>query len=207
MKRIAFWALFIGCITQVNAQKSDVSKQKVKSHFYSIDASRIALSDARTYRWQMNYEWVQNHSSSFLIGFEKGQYEYGTLSINGWISEEYSLNGCALLIEGRYFPFQARRKAPGGLFAGAFYRQYWINEQNRSNRIAADFERLHALSVFGLSAGYKFQFGHFFAEPVTGIGFARPTELGKDQRIYEGFGNYSAVDYSFRMALNVGLCF
>lgn len=194
-------------LVSILAQESDAKATFPKNNL-RIDPLRTVLSDEELYRWQISYERSISDKISVLMGYEKGQFEVGTIRSNFIPTEEYTIKGNSFLAEGRYYFDGTVEGVQEGFFVGAYYKQYWLTELNRNSiDESQSFEKEHALSVVGIDVGYKFAIKYFLFEPIAGYGVASSTQIGKDNRINSSFGNFQSADYTPRIGLNIGVYF
>jgi hypothetical protein len=210
LKKLLFPLLLVLSICGIQAQEEKAAKKY--QNCISYDVFRGLISGEDIYRRQFSFERAINEKFSALIGYETGQFEFGSISVGPSFSnlsttEEYTVKGSALLLEGRFYPFRKGRESPKGFFLGSYFKQYWLEERNVSDDVLREFEKKHSLSVFGLDMGYKFGKRWFMIEPLLGFGIASSSEIGEDPRIDPTFSNYEPSNYSVRIGINIGVCF
>lgn len=173
----------------------------------AFDFFRPLISDPEINRFLITYERALNEKFTALIGFETGNYEHSSMTINNDPIILYTVEGSGLLLEGRFFPFFQKKEAPRGLFVGAFFKNYWLNEKNTNDNPEYDFEEKQSVQALGIGIGYKFFKGWFILEPVLGFGKTWSSGLGEDDRISPIFPDVDLSTYSLRAAISVGVCF
>jgi hypothetical protein len=170
--------------------------------------------------FKFSYERSFHKHFSGAAYFETGKYESGTSGTYASQSEVYSIKGPGGTLEARYYPLNWK-PAPYGLFIGGFFRYYSLTEKYTGESVNSGFPfgqnkntsliistSGHAVNV-GLAVGYKWIWGHFFIEPLTGFALSSVTWQTPNQRnqIDPFFKNEDIPVGTIRVEMRIGLVF
>ncbi len=176
-------------------------------------------------RFHPSIEHSLNKNFTIGLNYDRGIYAEGTTGDFSSQTKIYEVNGWSIMPEVRYYPFTQKKIAPRGFSMGLYYRYGSYREtytgedytqasqafQNPGNQPPnANVITDGSTSVFGISLGYKLNFGPFILEPLVGFGtvageWSTPNDRNKIDPFFKD--DLSSFGYSGRIELKLGFHF